>query len=286
MHKLPHSLMPRFLVLLLLVAPASAAGADEAAQAEQMTLADDPFEITDPRPADPGAAELSTVGIYERTRRGGYRNTFALDSELQLGVVRNLEIRTGSLGAYGNLGTRGRPATSESNGETDNSGPAWGGMTRLGALYQISDGSGVLPVASILGRVRVVYGAGTPSHEGDVVALFGKTLGSGPRALGINLNVGGTTRFHPMPGERQNQYSFTAAIGQSISLNSAVVLAYARRQQERHERDFSLVQLGLRYRLSGDGPIVGFGVGAGTNRDTPAVQVSLAVQWIFGGAPR
>ena len=69
-------------------------------------------------------------------------------------------------------------------------------------------------------------------------------------------------------------------------MNSAIVLAYARRQQERHERDFSLAQIGLRYRMPGDGPILGFSVGAGTTRDTPAVQLSLAAQWSFGGPPR
>lgn len=281
-----HFWLIRCLAALLVVVLPLAGRADETTPAEQMTLADDPFEITDPHSAGPGAAELSIVGIYERARRGGYRNTFALDTELQMGVVRNLEIRIGSLGAYGNLDTRGRPATSSSSGGTDTNRPAWGGATRLGALYQISDGTGVLPVASILGRVRTVYGPGTPSHEGDVVALLAKTLGTGPRAIGINLNVGWTTRFNPMLGERPNLYSFTAAIGQSISMNSAVVLAYARRQQERHERDFSLVQIGLRYRMPGDGPILGFSVGAGTTRDTPAVQLSLAAQWSFGGPPR
>lgn len=89
-----------------------------------------------------------------------------------------------------------------------------------------------------------------------------------------------------MPGERPNLYFFTAAIGQGISPKSVVVLAYARRRQERHERDFSLVEVGLRYRLSNDGPILGIGIGAGTTRDTPAVQVSLAAQWSFGAAPR
>lgn len=279
MHRPP--LLPMLAALVVTAAP-MAAQADEAPRIEQLTLADDPFEITDPHAAEPGQAELAIVGIYERTHRGAYRSTFVVDTELQMGVARNLELRIGNLGAYGNLETRGRPAASASPGGSDSSGPAWGGSTRLGALYQISDGRGAFPVASILGRFRTVYGPGTPSYEGDVVALFGKTLGTGPRAVGINLNLGWTNRFAPMPGERSGQYSFTAAMGGGISPDAVVVLGYARRQQERHERDFSLVEVGLRYRLSGDGPVLGFAVGAGTTRDTPALQVSLAAQWSFG----
>jgi len=118
------------------------------------------------------------------------------------------------------------------------------------------------------------------------VALFGKTFGTGSRAVGLNLNLGWTTRFAPMPGERPGQYSFTAAIGRGISPDAVVVLAYARRQQERHERDFSLVEVGIRYRFSGDAPILGLAVGAGTTRNTPALHVSLAAQRTFGGGAR
>lgn len=177
-------------VLALLAAPA-AAQADDAAQAERFTLADDPFEITDALAAGPGEAELAIVGIYERARRGAYRSTFALDTEAQLGVARGLEIRLGQISAYGNLETRGSPDTSAATG-ANGAGPAWGGATRLGTLYQITDGRGPLPVASMLGRVRTVYGPGTPSYEGDVVALLGKTLGTGSRAVGINLDLGRT----------------------------------------------------------------------------------------------
>jgi hypothetical protein len=283
MRDLVVSFFLRLLAAIAVVAAPLAAGAEEAPQVEQLTLADDPFEITDPHAADPGEAELAIVGIYERARQGAYRSTFSLDTELQLGVVRNLELRVGSLGAYGNLETRGRPAGSSSLGGSDGGGPAWGGSTRVGVLYQISDGRGVLPVASVLGRVRTVYGPGTPSYEGDVVALFGKTLGTGSRAVGLNLNLGWTNRFAPMPGERPGQYSFTAAVGRGVTPDAVVVLAYARRQQERHERDFSLVEAGIRYRISNDAPILGFAVGAGTTRNTPALQVSLAAQWTFGG---
>jgi hypothetical protein len=283
MRDLVVSFFLRLLAAIAVVAAPLAAGAEEAPQVEQLTLADDPFEITDPHAADPGEAELAIVGIYERARQGAYRSTFSLDTELQLGVVRNLELRVGSLGAYGNLETRGRPAGSSSLGGSDGGGPAWGGSTRVGVLYQISDGRGVLPLASVLGRVRTVYGPGTPSYEGDVVALFGKTLGTGSRAVGLNLNLGWTNRFAPMPGERPGQYSFTAAVGRGVTPDAVVVLAYARRQQERHERDFSLVEAGIRYRISNDAPILGFAVGAGTTRNTPALQVSLAAQWTFGG---
>jgi hypothetical protein len=274
------------MALVLAAAPAAAQG-PAGPEAEQLTLADDPFEITDPHAAKPGEAELAIIGIYERLRRGSYRHTGVLQTEVQVGIAPGLDVRLGQLGAYGNLQTRGRPANAgamEPNGSPTIDGPAWGGSTRLGVLYQVTDERGPVPLTAVLGRVRSVYGPGTPSYEGEVIALLGKTLGSGNRALGLNLNVGWTARFAPLPGERPNQYFFTAAIGQAVSRDTIVVLAYARRQQERGERDFSLVEIGIRHRIAANWPVLGFAVGAGTTRDTPSLQVSLAAQWFFGEA--
>ncbi len=280
----------RCLMGLVLVAAPAAAQEGAGAEAEQLVLAADPFETTDPLAAKPGEAELAFIGIYERARQGAYRDTGAVATEIQLGVAPRLEIRFGQLGAYGNLQTRGRPATSGATGtdpsQGNGAGPAWGGSTRLGFLYQITEERGAVPVISLLGRVLSVYGPGTPSHEGEVAALFGKTLGSGARAVGLNLNLGWTTRFAPLPGERPNQYSFTAAVGTGVSRDTVVVLSHARRQQERGERDFSLVEVGVRHRFADDWPILGFAIGAGTTRDTPALLVSFAAQWSFGAGAR
>jgi hypothetical protein len=60
------------------------------------------------------------------------------------------------------------------------------------------------------------------------------------------------------------------------------VLTYVQEQQERDEQDFRLVQAGIRHRLSAVGPVLGFAVGAGLGRDSPAFQVAFAVQWSFG----
>lgn len=275
--------------LLVAIAPV---GAQEPVgeETEQLIFADDPFETTDPLAAKPGEAELAIIGIYERARQVAYRDTGAIATEIQLGLAPRLELRFGQLGAYGNLQTRGRPANSGATGadssQGNGAGPAWGGSTRLGLLYQITEELGAVPVVSVLGRVRSVYGPGTPSHEGEVTVLFGKTLGSGARAVGLNLNLGWTTRFAPLPGERPNQYSFTSAVGTGVSRDAVVVLSYARRQQERGERDFSLVEVGVRYRFADNWPVLGFAVGAGTTRDTPALLVSFAAQWSFGAGTR
>lgn len=283
MRHLARSLVLPWLTTLALVA--APAGAQGPADAEQLTLADDPFEITDPHAAKPGEAELAIIGIFERHRRAP-RDTSVLQTETQLGVAPGLDVRLGQLGAYGNLETRGRPATvgfGEANGSAGGRGAAWGGETRLGALYQVTEERGPMPLVSVLGRVRALYGPGRPSHESEVIALFGKTLHVGGRAVGLNLNLGWTSRFAPLPGERPQQYSLTAALGGGVARDTVVVLAYVRRQQERGERDFSLVEVGVRHRIAEGWPVLGFAVGAGTTRDTPSLQVSLAAQWWFGG---
>lgn len=257
-----------------------------AAQDEPLTLADDPFEITDPIAAPPGEAELSVVGIYERARRGRHRGTVALQTEFEAGVFPGLAFRIGQEGAYGNLQTRRRLDAADSGETGDSNTPAWGGATRIGALYQIADGSGVLPAIGLLGRVRAIYGPGRPAQEGDLVALFGKTLGRGERPLGINLNLGWTALFAPLPGERAGRYFVNASVGQAVARDTVLVLTYVREQQERGERDFSLVQAGIRHRLERGGPVLGVALGAGIGRDSPAFQIGFAVQWSFGLARR
>lgn len=252
------------------------------AEPQPMALADDPFEVTDPLAAKPGEAELNVVGLYDRARSGRYRGTGAFDTEWQLGVAPRLELRIGQMGAYGNLDLRGRPATLEAMGSsTDNGVPASGGATRLGALYQVTDGTGALPVVAVLGRVRSLYGRDRPGHEGDLFGLFGYAVGPENRPIGLNLNLGWTTRFNPIRGERPGLYTVSATLGQGLSRNAVAVIGYVRRQQERGERDFSLVEIGLRQRFSEETPILGLAAGFGTNRDSPRWRVTLAVQWSF-----
>lgn len=260
-------------LLALALLPATGA----LAQDESIALADDPFEITDPLAAAPGEVELALVGIHERARRGRVRGTSALETELEIGVAPRLELRIGQLGAHGNLETRRRLDTSTGTDEPTRA--AWGGATRIGALYQLTDGRGGLPVIGVLGRVRRVYGPGRPGDEVEAVALIGQTLGGARRPLGLHLNLGWTARLDPLPGERPSRAFVNASIGQAISTDTALVLTYVREQQERGERDYNLLQAGLRHRLPGGRSVIGLAAGAGLGRDSPAFQLAVAVQW-------
>ncbi|MBL6081194.1 hypothetical protein JMJ56_24655 [Belnapia sp. T18] len=94
-----------------------------AAVEEPIELADDPFQITDPVAAKPGAAEAAFIGAYERARQGSVRNTGAAETQLSMGVVPSLELRIGQVGAYGNLETRRKLGTvSDDLGSSDNGG--------------------------------------------------------------------------------------------------------------------------------------------------------------------
>jgi hypothetical protein len=254
---------------------------DAKAQDEPIELADDPFEITDPFAAPPGHAEVGVVGYYERARRGRTRGTGGLETELELGIAPGLELRLGQFGAFGNLETR-RRLDAAVRGEEQEGPAAWGGATQLGALYQIADGRGAMPALGLLGRVRMIYGPGRPAQEAEFVALAGKTLHGGALPLGLHVNLGWTARLDPLPGERPNFYLFNASVGQAVARDTAVVLTYAREQQERGQRDYELVQAGLRHQLPDGGPVLGFALGAGIGRDSPSFQLAFAVQWSLG----
>jgi hypothetical protein len=96
-------------------------------------------------------------------------------------VTPGLSFRIGQQGAYGNLQTRRRLDSADSSETTSGAAPVWGGATRIGALYQIAEDRGLQPAIGVLGRVRTVYGPGGTAYEGDVVALVGKSVGSGGR---------------------------------------------------------------------------------------------------------
>lgn len=274
---IPHLPVP--LVAFAFAALLAVASPLVAEEVEQLTLADDPFETTDPHATDPGQAELAFVTIYERARQGSFRSRMSLDGEIQVGALPGLDIRFGQRSIYGNVESRGSVAA---RGIDDGMGvPRWAGATRLGALYQFTDGEGVLPIISTVGRIRSTYSGDTPAYEGDFALLLGKTIGSGARAFGINLNLGWTSRLNPSLGERPNRYSLDVAMGRGISPNAVVALAYARRQQERGERDLNIVEAGIRYRLGSNGPVIGVALGAGMNRDSPLFQVNIGAQWAF-----
>ena len=288
---LPTALSTALLAPLLLLSAAAPA----AAQDEPITLADDPFEITDPIAAPPGEAELAAVGSYTRARRGRVRSTAGVDSELEIGVAPGLSLRLGQIGAYGNLEVRrrlgfavqGTGADVGAGGDTSGDSVQrayWGGATRLGALYQIIEERGAVPAIAVLGRGRMIYGPGRPAYETDIVALFGKTFApGGGLPLGLNLNLGWVARIDPLPGERPGRTFVNASVGQAVTHDTALVATYAREQQERGQRDFSLVQVGLRQRLPGGRTVVGVAVDIGTNRDSPRHEVAFAVQRLFGG---
>ena len=132
-----------------------------------------------------------------------------------------------------------------------------------------------------------MYGPGRPAEEAEVVALLGKIVRTGDRPFGVNLNLGWTARLDPKPGDRPNRYLLIATAGQVVSRDTALVASYLRQQQERGERDFDLIQAGVRHRLpGGGGAVVGLAAGVGLTRDSPRFQISFAVQWAIGAGER
>lgn len=280
--------MSRRLPLAALMLTACLSPDPSSAQDEAITLADDPFQVTDPHATPPGEANLSVIGTYERAATGRVRNTVAGETELSVGVAPDLDLRFGQTGAYGNLDTRrrlGSVSTNAPGGGDDGDRANLGGTTRLGALYQLNEETGALPAAGVIGRVRSLYGPGRTAYETEATALFGKTLQGGERPLGVSLNVGTVYRIDAQPGERANRFLVNASIGRAITRDTALVATYAREQQERGQQDYSLVQAGIRHRLRSQRAILGLAAGFGLNRNTPQFQLSLAVQFELGGGP-
>ncbi|MBY0329872.1 MAG: hypothetical protein K2X49_04295 [Acetobacteraceae bacterium] len=114
----------------------------------------------------------------------------------------------------------------------------------------------------------------------------GTILGSAARPLGLPLNLDVTSRFDPLPGERPSRGFVSVSIGQAVTFDTALVATWVRERQERGERDVSLIQAGVRHRLSAAGPVLGIAIGAGLNRDSPSLQVAVAVQGPLGPAGR
>jgi hypothetical protein len=256
--------------LALLAALLPVAGLAE----ERVSVAEDPFDITSPSATPPGEVEISIGGAFERARRGDHRNTYGGELEIEAGIAPRLELRFGQEGLYGRAAPR----------ESEDTAPSWGGASRLGLRYEVLRESGLLPAIGLLGEVRTDYGESKPTQEFSAVALFGKTLVEGDRAVSAYLNVAWTTAVNPLPGERSGRYSVAAALGQHLTPDTALVLAYIREQQEeRDERDSNVIQAGFRHRLGEGMPELGVALGAGIGRDSPRWQAGVALLWSFGG---
>ena len=228
------------------------------------------------------------MGIYERARSGRIRDTIGGETELEFGVAPRLELRFGQSGAYGNLETRRRLGAAGDLGSAlgENERAHGGGTSRIGAMYQFTEDRGVAPAVALLGRLRALYGPGRTSYEAETILLVGKTITRGELPLGVHVNLGWTTRLDPQPDERPDRYLLNASLGQAITWDTALVLTYALSQQERGDRDYSLIQAGFRHRLAGSGVVLGLAAGAGLNRDTPRFQIASAAQWALSqGGP-
>lgn len=285
LHGLPPVLAAAAVALLPAYAPAQQEEPLSPVGGEPISLADDPFEITDPSATPPGEAEIAFVGSYTRARIGRVRDTGGLESELELGVLPSFTLRIGQEGAYGNLEVRRRLGFG-TDVTTDGAERAYfGGSTRLGALYQLSEERGAVPALGLLGRVRTIYGPGRTAYEADTTALASKTIAGGQRPLAAHLNLGWVARIDPLPQERSNRFYVNASVGKTVTHDTALVATYAREQQEPGQRDFSLLQAGFRHRLPDGLAVVGFAAGVGFNRDSPRFALAFAVQWAFGGGP-
>lgn len=242
---------------------------------EEVSIAEDPVDITSPSATPPGEVQVTVGGNYERARRGRNRGTYGGEVEIEAGIALGLEFRLGQRGLYGRGGPRNEEATA----------PSWGGSTRLGLRWEVAEERGLLPAFGLLGEVRSDYGESRPVYEIDTVALFGKRLIEGERPVSAYLNLGWTTPLDPQLGERPGRYTAAVALGQAVSPDTVIVAAYMREQQERGERDSDLVQTGFRHRLADNGPILGVAIGAGLGHDSPRLQIGFALQWSLSAPP-
>jgi hypothetical protein len=239
---------------------------------EEVSIAEDPFDITSPSATPPGEVQVTVGGTYERARRGRDRSTYGGEVEIEAGIAPGLEFRLGQRGLYG----RGAPRNEEVTA------PSRGGSTRLGLRWEVAEERGLLPAFGLLGEVRFDYGESRPVYEFDTVALFGKRLIEGERPVSAYLNLGWTTSLDPKFGERPGRYTVAGALGQAVNPDTVIVAAYIREQQERGERDSNLFQAGFRHRLLDNRTILGVAIGAGLGRDSPRLQIGVALQWTLG----
>lgn len=260
------------LLALLLPVPAAAQG-----QEPPIALSDDPFQVTSPRAAAPGAMSLAAAGFYNRSRIGSFPYTVGTDTTLTVGVARNLDLRFGATGDYGGLEGRRRFALGLGGGSGEGSSLAGGPF--IGSLYQVAEERGALPAIGVLGYARVIYGPQKPDHQAEFSVAVGKTLLGKERPLGVNLNLGAVARLDPADGQRPNLYFGGVAVGQTLTHDTALVASYVRQQQSRGQLDLSVFEVGVRHRLAGSKVVLGLVAGAGLNRSSPRFDVGFALLW-------
>jgi hypothetical protein len=250
---------------LLVMVPAGAADAEP--------LLEDPVGLLGVEPTPPGGFTLTLSGFHERARRGANRDTGGVSVESETGLFRGADLRASQ--SVGHGAAAPYPADPDAR--------AWGGASSLGLRWQVLAQDGLVPAVGVYGVVTSAYGeTSTPSASGEASLLVARTLVAGPRPVALTLNAGVSALFDPRPRERPNRYAFAAGIAHSLARDTSVALSYALNQQDRGERDETLVAAGLWHRLGGGGPIVGAAVGAGIGAESPAFFAGLSAKWVFG----
>lgn len=253
------------LALALLLPPAAMAQ-------DRVSVAKDPFDISSPNPQGVGEIEVTAGLVQERARNGAERGTTRLELQLETGIAENLELRFGQRGLHGRAAPR----------DSEETAPSWGGDTRFGLRWGVARENGPVPAVALIGELRTRTGESQPQYELATVLAVGKTLVEGERPFSAFVNLGWIAALAPEPGERPGRYTASLALGQHLTRDTVLVAAYVREQQDRDERDSSLLQAGFRHRLGEGLPTLGVAVGAGVGRDSPAWQLGAALVWTIG----
>lgn len=255
--------LPLLLALGLLASPVLAEEPD--------WISEDPAGITGPGAVPVGQVQV-TFGLgFDRARSGRARDSWGGSVDIEAGLAPGLDLQFTQSGGYGQSGSR----------LPEDEAPAWGGTSELGLRLELAGQRGWLPALGVIALARAEYGRFRPAQEGEVGLLMASTL-TEDRPVTLSLNLGWVARLDPEPGERAGRYTGAVAISQAVRPDTMIGLTWTREQQDEGERDANVILGSVWHRLA-DNLLLGAAAGGGVGRDSPRLQLGVALKWVFGG---
>lgn len=244
------------------------------AVAEEEPLLEDPPGLIGASPTPMGGIALTLTGAYARARSGPNRQTLGGGLEIEAGIGHGLDLRLSQEIARGDATPY--PA--------DPAQRRTGGATQAGLRWQLATETDALPAFGLFAALRTEYGQRSrPAQSVEATALLGRTLREGEQPVAAVLNIGWNQIVDPDPGERGGRYQVAAGLAHALARDTSVGISYARAQQDRGERDLNMVAAGLWHRTGAGGALLGVSAAAGLGRDSPRMELGLALKWVFGG---
>jgi hypothetical protein len=221
-----------------------------------------PLEIQDTSPTDTGKISLQASMVTERSDTSPDQLT--LEPNVQWGFAENAHLFVYSPYYIGH------------GDATSGSGDIFVGM-----LWNFWAEGQYSPSIAIVGELVAPTGVGSDGLDTAVTLIATKQITKESSEDRLHLNIRWDHNSIPGIDERGDRFEYVFGYSRKLSEKSVLVLDYFHRQELSEGQESNMAEIGMLFQLSQQ-VVLGAGIGAGLDDESPDLRLSLALQWNIG----